>query len=57
MAANGISTHLPKSERRNLKLALAQTKRQMAGTNGYRQYNKYVSPGTVAPAIGRPWVK
>lgn len=57
MAANGISTHLPKSERRGLKLAIAQAKRQAVGTNGYREYNKYVAPGTVAPAVGRPWIK
>lgn len=57
MAANGISNHTPKSERRNLKLALAQSKRQAVGTNGYRQYNIYTPPGTVAPAEGRPWTK
>jgi hypothetical protein len=57
MAANGISTHTPKSERRDLKLALAQTKRQAVGTNGYRQYNIYTPPGTTAPAEGRPWTK
>ena len=57
MAANGISTHTPKSERKDLKLALAQTKRQTTGTNGHRQYNVYTSPGTVAPAEGRPWTK
>lgn len=63
MAANGISTELganptaTKLKRRNDKLALAKTKRQAVGTNGYRQYNKYTSPGTVAPAEGRPWTK
>jgi hypothetical protein len=57
MAANGISTHTPKNERRDLKLALAQTKRQATGTNGYRQYNIYTPPGTTAPAEGRPWTK
>lgn len=58
MASNGISTHLPKSERRDLKLLLAQLKRKANGdTNApyYRQYNNYTSPGTVAPIIGRPW--
>lgn len=53
MAANGISTHSPKSERKALKLALAQEKRQMVGTNGYRVLNKLT--GTVNPTIGRPW--
>jgi hypothetical protein len=57
MAANGISTHSPKSERRDLKLAIAQTKRQAVGTNGYRPYNVYTSPGTVSPAEGHPWTK
>jgi hypothetical protein len=57
MAANGISTHTPKSDRRNLKLLLAQTKRQSTGTAGYRTYNTYTPPGTVAPAEGRPWAK
>jgi hypothetical protein len=57
MAANGISTHSPKSERRDLKLAIAQTKRQAAGTVGYRPYNVYTSPGTVSPAVGHPWTK
>jgi hypothetical protein len=57
MAANGVSTHSPKSERRDLKLAIAQTKRQAAGTNGYRPYNIYTSPGTVSPVKGHPWTK
>lgn len=57
MALNGISTHIPKSERSNLKLQLSQTKRQSVGTNGFRIYNIYVSPGTKAPTIGRPWLK
>jgi len=63
MAANGISTEVganaaaTKLKRKNDKLALAKAKRQAVGTNGYRQYNKYASPGTVAPAIGRPWTK
>jgi hypothetical protein len=55
MAANGISTHLPKSERRELKLQLAKTKRQSVGTNGFRILNQYTSPGTTLPTIGRPW--
>lgn len=53
MAANGISTHSPKSERRALKLALAQAKREMVGTNGYRELNKLT--GATVPTIGRPW--
>jgi hypothetical protein len=56
MAQNGISTSEPKSDRRDLKLALAATKRQQTGTNGYRQYNVYESPGTVSPEEGRPWL-
>lgn len=56
MAQNGISTTEPKSDRKELKLALAATKRQQTGTNGYRQYNVYESPGTVSPEEGRPWL-
>jgi hypothetical protein len=58
MAANGISTHTPKNERKDLKLALASTKRQAGGnTNSpkYRPRNVYVSPGRVSPVVGRPW--
>ena len=55
MALNGISTHTPKSERRDLKLGIAETERQDVGTNGYRPYNIYTSPGTVSPAVGHPW--
>jgi hypothetical protein len=57
MAANSISTHSPKSERRDLKLAIAQAKRQAVGTVGYRPYNIYTSPGTVSPTTGHPWTK
>jgi hypothetical protein len=71
MSANGISTHSPKSERRDLKLALASAKRQgkTVATDGtitgsldstkpyYRPYNVYTSPGTVSPAEGHPWTK
>jgi len=66
MAANGISTETvgspidwaaTKAKRRDDKLALAQTKRQAAGTQGYREYNVYTSPGTVSPAEGHPWTK
>lgn len=64
MAANGISTHTPKSERRDLKLELAAIKRKGKVLNTdpvdttkpyYRQYNVYVSPGTTAPDVGHPW--
>ena len=68
MAANGISTEVvapggvynaaaTKLKRRDDKLALAQTKRQLVGTVGYRPYNVYTSPGTVSPAEGHPWTK
>lgn len=56
MAQNEISTSIPKSSRKDLKLALASAKRQQTGTNGYRQYNVYESPGTTAPEEGRPWL-
>ena len=64
MAENGISTHIPKSERRDLKLELAELKRQGKLINtdpvditkiGYRPYNVYNSPATVSPATGHPW--
>lgn len=71
MSSNGISTHSPKSERRDLKLALASAKRQgqnvaadgtITGSPDntkpyYREYNVYTSPGTVSPAEGHPWTK
>jgi hypothetical protein len=57
MAANGISNHLPKSERKALKLAVAQAKRQATGTTGYRLYNVYTPPGTKSPTTGHPWTK
>lgn len=56
MAQNGISTTEPKSSRKDLKLALASAKRQQVGTNGYRQYNVYESPGTASPEEGHPWL-
>ena len=57
MALNGISTHLPKSERRDLKLiTIAEPKRQTVGTIGYRGYNIYISPGTFAPILPHPWL-
>ena len=66
MSANGISTETvgspidwaaTKAKRRDDKLALAQTKRQATGTQGYRPYNVYTSPGTVSPTEGHPWTK
>jgi hypothetical protein len=60
MSDNGISTHTPKSERRDLKLALAADKRQAGGDTTkpyYRPYNQYTSPGTVSPETGHPWTK
>ena len=65
MALNGISTHIPKSERRDMKLELAEIKRQGKrqisdpvdiSANSYRPYNVYNSPGTVSPADGHPWL-
>jgi hypothetical protein len=53
MAANGISTLASKSSRRAAKIALAESKRQAIGTNGYRLYNFYI--GTVSPTPSRPW--
>lgn len=58
MSANGISTHVPKEERRDLKMALAETKRQAGGDTSkpyYRPLNDYVSPGRVSPSTGHPW--
>jgi hypothetical protein len=58
MAANGISTHLPKEERRDLKMDLAETKRKADGDTSapyYRPLNEYVSPGQVSPSPGHPW--
>ena len=60
MSANGISSHAPKSERRDLKLALAADKRQAGGDTTkpyYRPYNVYTPPGTTSPADGHPWNK
>lgn len=70
MAENGISD-LPTKEARQLaKLALAQTKRQLTGTNGYRARNVYDittlptqysgnnivdNPNIGGLAQGRPW--
>ena len=53
MAANGISTLPNKLARKLAKIALAESKRQLAGTVGFRVLNNY--SGSVSPAIGRPW--
>lgn len=77
MSLNGISTEVAgdgsnpiatKILRRNDKLALATTKRQTTGTNGYRVLNTitdthvaYVGTttstisGTTSPVFGHPW--
>lgn len=58
MAANGISTHEPKSERRALKMAIASTKRQAVGTPGFRPLNVYIHPGRSSDGSGsegHPW--
>lgn len=53
MALNGISTLAGKASRRAAKIALAESKRQAVGTNGYRLFNFYI--GTVSPTPNRPW--
>lgn len=68
MAQNGISTLPTKEARQAAKLALAQAKRQAAGTAGYRYNNvadinslptKYsgntVVDNAAALVQGRPW--
>ena len=55
---NATLNALPKDQRRDYKLAnIAAVDRQQVGTPSYREYNQYTSPGTVAPAEGRPWTK
>lgn len=61
MAANGISTLQPPSARAQAKLDLAQTKRQTAGTNGFRVLNILssveINPPRPVPLVqGRPWL-
>lgn len=59
MATNGISTSIPKSGRRNLKMAIAAARRAANGDTTaryYRQLHNYIPPGTVAPVVGRPWI-
>lgn len=42
--------------KRDIKLGMiAQVERQQVGTNSYRPYNVYVSPGTTSPDEGHPW--
>jgi hypothetical protein len=41
MSENGISWLPTKEERQIAKLELAQSKRQLVGTNGYRPHNVY----------------
>ena len=53
MAANGISTLASKEDRKIAKISLAEAKRQLVGTVGFRVLNYYV--GTVSPIEGRPW--
>jgi len=70
MAANGISTLPTKEARQIAKLELAQTKRQLAGSQGYRENRyldldllptKYVgdavvnNPNVGGLQLGRPW--
>jgi Concanavalin A-like lectin/glucanases superfamily len=55
MAANGISTHYPKSERALLKLQAAAAKRSQVGTTGYRALHYLSNPLTHAPVPGHPW--
>jgi len=47
--------------KRNIKLGqIAQIERQAGGditSPSYREYNVYVTPGTVSPTIGHPWTK
>jgi len=59
MSANGISTLPTKAARRDAKLTLAAAKRYANGNTfsiSYRPYNLYISPGTVSPATGHPWL-
>ena len=62
MAANGISTLLPKSARPAAKVNLAQSERVLVGKNSYRPLNiidvsEINPPRTVPPILGRPWTK
>jgi hypothetical protein len=55
MAANDISTHIPKSERALLKLELAAEKRSLVGTAGYRALHFLTNPIARSPVPNRPW--
>ena len=53
MAANGISTLPSKLARKLAKISLAEAKRQLSDTIGFRVLNDYT--GSVSPTVGRPW--
>ena len=46
--------------KRNIKLELIASPERHAGNDTedprYREYNMYISPGTVSPTVGRPFV-
>jgi hypothetical protein len=46
--------------KRDIKLGMIASQERYAGgdssSNSWRDYNDYESPGTVAPAVGRPWL-
>lgn len=55
---NAILNALPKNQRKDYKLShIAGPERQKVGTNSYRPYNQYSSPGTHSPTVGHPWTK
>lgn len=55
---NATLNALPKSQRKDYKLQnIAAPERQKKGTNSYRPYNQYTSPGTHSPTTGHPYTK
>jgi hypothetical protein len=54
---NASYVGLTKAQKRDKKLALAAADRKAVGTYSYRQYNKYVAPGTVSPTVPHPFTK
>ena len=55
---NAIFNALTKAQRRDRKLGvIAAPDRQAVGTNSYRPYNQYTSPGTVSPTEPHPFTK
>lgn len=49
---------LTKAQRRDRKLGVeAAPDRQSVGTNSYRPYNQYASPGTYSPTEPHPFTK